>query len=79
MKRLSFEEQQNIVKAACDELPVEFGLRTFPDARFRVNERDSYWNESLERPIVVFDVLKGGRWLSFSKGSVSEIKAEMTK
>jgi hypothetical protein len=74
---MNWDEQREQVRLACAQLPEQFRLRGVWNEIFRVNVFQSYWNESLQRPIIVFDVLKDGVWLPFSKGSLAEIRTEM--
>jgi len=54
-------------------LPATFGLRAFPGSVFRVNEAHCFDDQ-----IAVDIRSQDGQWLSFSRGTVAEVKAEVT-
>ena len=56
--------------------PETFGLRAFPGRTFRINPAQSY--ESGGEFILYTDVQDGDGWLSFCKGTPSELQKEIT-
>lgn len=73
---ISWEASQKMVADAVEQFPTAFGLRAFPGDTFRVSLRDSYVNDS-GVVMVYTEVKRGERWLSFAKGTVSELKREI--
>lgn len=73
---LSSEERAALIQAAAQQLPETFGLRAFTGDTFRVNLSSSYLTET-NRVMLYTDILKGDKWLSFAKGTLSELKEEL--
>lgn len=71
-------EQRRMVEAAAAEFPAEFGLRAFPAERFRINIADSYVNDDLT-VMLYLGIKKADQWPAFGKGTIAELKREITK
>jgi hypothetical protein len=67
-----------LIDAAMAEFPKEFGLRAYPNRRFNINKRDSYVNDRGEVLLYVHINMGGNHWSSFAKGTVEELKKEVT-
>lgn len=77
------------VKAAVAEFPGEFTLRDprVRGLRFRVSEFDSYWSDGEESPMVYTEIWreagdcgnKEAGWLSYAKGTPTELRREIIK
>jgi hypothetical protein len=72
---VTYDEQKTAIQDAAALFPPTFGLRGFPGETFRISVRSSYWSEDVM--YLYTDVLKGDKWLSFCKGTVSELRAEV--
>jgi len=76
---MSRGERDGMIAAAAGEFPATFGLRAFPRDVFRVSLRDSYVNDEGEVMLYTQRRDERGQWLSFTKGSVLELKREATE
>ena len=74
---MTWQEQQDAIKAAAARFPQTFGLRAFPGKVFRVSLRSSYF--SGDTLMLYTEVQDGDRWLSFCKGAPAELAAEVTR
>lgn len=70
------DEQLKMIEAAKAEFPETFELRVFPGDTFRISSAHSYVNDSGVLMLYT-EVLRSGKWLSFAKGSVRELRAEV--
>ena len=79
---MTWDEEKKAIAEQADELPETFSLRAFPDYTFMVNRRSSYaqrYTNGYEVIQLVIDRYddKSGRWLSFSKGQLNDLKVEI--
>jgi hypothetical protein len=74
----SWQEQNDMVAAAIQQFPQEFGLRAFPGDRFRLSQSSSYVNDS--GVVTLYTERWNDRlqtWQSFAKGSAGELRREL--
>ena len=71
--------QKAEVGEAIKLFPATFGLRAFPGRVFRIEPEASYWSELEGQPLLYAFVECDGKWLSFAKGTVAELRREMVK
>ena len=69
MNRHQIEEEAN-------KLPPVFSLRAFPHDNFRVSLASSFVND-YGTVTLYLEVQREDRWVSFAKGSLSEIQCQM--
>lgn len=69
------EEDKKKVEAAVTQFPATFGLKAFPGDVFRVSAQSSYMSSG--NVMLYTEIHKGDGWLSFAKGTVSELKGEV--
>jgi len=62
------------IKQAMAQFPEVFGLRAFPGKRFSLNERASYTSRG---EVMLYVYTEDG--LAFSKGTVEELRREVTR
>lgn len=79
---ISYAAREKAVKEAVAEFPTEFGLRAFPNARFRASLSASYWSDLNHAPLVYTQrrseaTLRDGEWIDFAKGTVTELRREV--
>ena len=71
-----YQETRDAVKNAMGQFPSVFGLAGFPGEIFRISESHSYFNDS--NVLMLYTERKSkGEWLSFAKGSVSELRSQV--
>jgi hypothetical protein len=72
---MTWQEKKDAIEKAADSFPIEFGLRAFPGDVFSISKSASYMSEDV---IYLYTVVKrGDSWLSFAKGTVSELRREI--
>ena len=74
---IGWNEQRAMVEEAARAFPATFGLRAFPGSTFRVSLSFSYVNDS-GVVMLCTEIQKGEQWLSFAKGTASELRRELT-
>lgn len=67
------KEKEKIVRAAAREFPAVFHLRGTTDKLFRISIQSSYVNDS-GQVMLYTEIQSNGQWLSYAKGSVSELR-----
>lgn len=77
------EEQAAAVQEAIATFPSEFGLREWPQGRFRVCPEKCFYSEDYGVQIVVQTRPEGGRegedpWLDFARGDVEQLRGQVT-
>ncbi len=82
---MTWQEEQDVIKAAASEFPETFGMRAWPGEIFRINERSSYVQRFTNGKEVIQLVTQRlttvdgqHKWLDFGKGQPGEIKVELT-
>lgn len=76
---------QREIDQAIASFPPEFGLRSFPGARFRINPRACYYSDGYEnewgrqKPSVILYTqrLTSAGWVDFAKGTPAELHDEL--
>jgi hypothetical protein len=64
------------MKQLIGTFPQEFGLRGFPNQRFRINQRASYYSFDLGAQIVL-DILTSEGWQNFCREGEKQLRAEL--
>ena len=80
-----YAEQERLIDAAVATFPEEFGMRAFPGKRFRISRGSSYWSDGYYMgepkfppgPHLYVYVEEDGDWLSFAKGTPTELRREI--
>lgn len=67
---------QQRAAAAIKTFPATFQLRAFPGETFRIGASSSYVNDS-GTLMLYTEIQKDGKWLSFAKGTISELQKEI--
>jgi len=84
---ITIDQEAELVAAAVAEFPSEFGLRGYPGQAFRVSPTASYYSRGWDRgefdrsPAgvqVYTQVNRDGEWMDFAKGTVAELRRELT-
>jgi hypothetical protein len=76
---LNREIELKMIDDAMKQFPTEFKLRAYPSMLFRIERNDSYYSE-MEGAILLYVHIKNGEdWRAFTKGTVNELKKEITK
>jgi hypothetical protein len=70
------QEQKTQIAAARAEFPDTFALRAFPNDTFSISPSSSYVNDS-GVVMLYTERLVDGKWLSFAKGSPSELRSQI--
>jgi hypothetical protein len=73
----TWEQAQTEIKAAISKFPNTFGLRAFPGKVFRLSEASSYFSD--ETLYLYTEVQDRDSWLSFGKGTVSEVSSQIVQ
>jgi hypothetical protein len=73
----SHDEQQKQIAEAIALFPATFQLRAFPNETFRISQRDSYVNDSDALMLYTERLCEDGKWKSFAKGTVGELRTEI--
>jgi hypothetical protein len=68
------QEQKTQIEKASAEFPATFALRSCPNETFRISPYSSYVNDS-GVVMLYTEILKDGNWLSYCKGSPSELRS----
>ena len=79
---MTWDDEKAAIREQADTLPETFSLRAFPDYTFMVNRHASYSQRFTNGREVIQLVIdrwdqESERWLSFSKGQLNELKAEI--
>lgn len=70
------EEGRRLIAEAIATFPETFKLRAYPGFTFRISASSSYVNDSGKVQLYT-QILSGGKWLDFAKGTIAELRAEV--
>lgn len=76
MRLSKYEQEKKVVADAVATFPATFGMRAFAGSTFRVSATTSYVND-IGVVMLYTEIQSGDRWLSFAKGSVAELRAQI--
>lgn len=75
-KEMTIAEKEAAKLRVIDSFPVEFGLRNYPNYKFRISETASYWSD--EELMIYTQIQRDGKWLDFCKGTAYELRSQIT-
>lgn len=86
MRYLHGEEEAALIDKYVSTFPAEFGMRGWPNMRFRISKRDSYWSPNEDSILLYLEAffphdtstLKAG-WHSMVKGTPVELDREVVR
>lgn len=75
---MTYQEEQNLVKAEIAKFPKEFGLRAFRGKRFMIHDSASFYSQTYGVQLYAFiwDP-EASRWEAFCKGTPEELRREV--
>jgi len=71
------DDNETRIKTAIAQFPKTFALRAHPGKTFRISPSYSYISQG--EVMLYTEVLLDGQWLSFAKGTVKEMQAEVVR
>src|SRR5208282_4498463 len=75
-----WQQHQDMIATSAGSFPEVFGLRAYPNKKFRIELSASYVSEGrVYLYVYVLNGINDPRWESFCKGTVAELAAQIVR